>query len=164
MYQWRPAAEADIEHIASISSIALAGYPEDEAIFVELLRLSPAGCFVLEMRDRIAGYLVSHPWKRRMPPALNETIGALPAVPDSWYIHDLSLLEHARGFGAAREAVAIAANCATQAGLPNMSLVAVNGAGGFWKAHGFRELSGETVASQIESYGEDALYMERTIG
>lgn len=163
MHQWRPATPADVPEIAEISSITLAGYPEEAVIFEELIRLSPAGCHVLTVSEAIAGYLVSHPWTRRLPPPLNTPIGALPQKPDSWYIHDLSLLESARGFGAAREAVEIAAHCAVGAGLSNLSLVAVNGAAGFWEARGFTPLMDEEVAARIASYGEDALYMERAV-
>ncbi|WP_157928813.1 GNAT family N-acetyltransferase [Pararhizobium haloflavum] len=154
---------ADIERIAHISSVALAGYPEDVAIFEELLALAPAGCFVLEMHGEVCGYLVSHPWMRGRPPALNETIGSLPAKPDSWYIHDLSLLEQARGYGAAREAVEIASHCARQSGLAIVSLVAVNGAAGFWQAQGFGAKMSEGMSGHIASYGDDALYMERAV-
>lgn len=163
MYQWRPAKPADVPQIAEISSVTLAGYPEEAAIFEELVRLSPAGCHVLTMGGRITGYLVSHPWTRNFPPPLNTPIGALPKKPDSWYIHDLSLLESARGFGAAREAVEIAAHCAVGAGLSNLSLVAVNGAAGFWQGRGFLPVMDDGIAGRIASYGEDALYMERTV-
>lgn len=164
MHQWRPASLNDVPRIAEISSIALAGYPEEPAIFEELLRLSPAGCHVLRMHGEINGYLLSHPWMRATPPALNTPIGALPQKPDSWYLHDLSLLERARGFGAAREAVDIVVHCAVGSGLSNISLVAVNGASGFWRANGFEPVMDTAIAARIASYGDDALYMERRVG
>jgi hypothetical protein len=163
MHQWRPAKPVDVPQIAEISSITLAGYPEEAAIFEELIRLSPAGSHVLVMGGRITGYLVSHPWMRGFPPPLNTGLGALPQKPDSWYIHDLSLLESARGFGAAREAVEIAAHCAVGAGLSNLSLVAVNGAAAFWQGRGFTPMMDAEIAGRIASYGDDALYMERAV-
>jgi hypothetical protein len=67
-YQWRRAVPDDVPHIAEISSIALAGYPEEPAIFHELLALAPGGCFVMEMDGVIVGYLVGHPWMKGRPP------------------------------------------------------------------------------------------------
>lgn len=163
MFTWRRAETPDIPRIAHISSVALAGYPEEEAIFEELLRLAPAGCFVLEVGGEVSGYLVGHPWLREHPPALNEKIGALPDRPDCWYIHDLSLLPSARGFGAARSAVGLVADGALSAGLDTISLVAVNNAAGFWEAQGFRPLMGKAMRERVASYGEDALYMERAL-
>ncbi|GLQ38140.1 N-acetyltransferase GCN5 [Rhizobium albus] len=160
-YQWRRAVPDDVPHIAEISSIALAGYPEEPAIFHELLALAPDGCFVMEMDGVIVGYLVGHPWMKGRPPALNQTIGTLPESPDCWYLHDLSLLEEARGFGAAREAVRLAAEAARAAGLDDVALVAVNGAGGFWRAQGFEPMEPEAGPDGIASYGDDAIYMER---
>jgi GNAT superfamily N-acetyltransferase len=163
MYCWRPARSGDIPQIAHISSVALAGYPEEEAVFVEMLALSPDGCFVLEMDGRISGYLVGHPWMRETPPPLNTTLGALPPRADSWYLHDLSLLPAARGHGAARAAVEIAVRCARAHNLGNVSLVAVNNAGPFWEAQGFTAHMPRAVADRLASYGTDALYMERDV-
>ena len=162
-YQWRQAVPSDVTRIAEISSIALAGYPEDPAIFHELMALSPDGCFVLETGGEMVGYLVGHPWKRGEPPALNRTIGELPDAPDCWYLHDLSLLERARGFGAAKEAVTIASRIARVRRLDILSLVAVNGAGGFWEGRGFARRQPKGGAGAIASYGDDAVYMERHI-
>jgi hypothetical protein len=71
------------------------------------------------------------------------------------------LLEKARGFGAAREAVQLAAEAARAAGLDDVALVAVNGAGGFWRAQGFEPLEPQAGPDGIASYGDDAIYMER---
>lgn len=167
MHRWRPAGADDIPVIARISSVALAGYPEDEAIFVEMLGLSPDGCFVLEMEGAVSGYLIGHPWMRAAPPPLNTGLGSLPDAPDSWYLHDLSLLPSARGFGAARQAVALAASVARRRGLTNISLVAVNNAAGFWRSQGFAppdDPRGDTgMAASLASYGSDAVYMERAL-
>jgi ribosomal protein S18 acetylase RimI-like enzyme len=164
MYSWRPASLLDVPVIAHISSIALAGYPEEEVIFQELIRLCPQGAFALEIDGAVCGYLLSHPWRRLSPPALNTTIGSLPADADCWYIHDLSLLPEARGFGAAKAAVDLACASARNAGFDVVTLVAVNNAGDFWQAQGFAPVMDDDLRRQLASYGTDALYMERPAG
>lgn len=161
MYSWRPASLSDVPFIAHISSIALAGYPEEEAIFEELIRLCPQGAFALEIDGAVCGYLLSHPWRRHSPPALNATIGNLPSDADCWYIHDLSLLPEARGFGAAKAAVDLVCASARTAGFDLVTLVAVNNAADFWRAQGFEPRMDESLRQRLASYGADALYMER---
>ena len=55
----------------------------------------------------------------------------------------------------------IAGRIARARGLDLVSLVAVNGAGGFWEAQGFARREPKGGHAAIASYGEDALYMER---
>ena len=45
------------------------------------------------------------PWKSFDIPALNTVLPALPDWPDNYYIHDIALLDAARGSGAASKIV-----------------------------------------------------------
>ncbi|WP_230975528.1 GNAT family N-acetyltransferase [Acetobacter garciniae] len=112
-------------------------YPEDAAVFAERLALSPEGCFVLECRGRLAGYLFSHAWKGAVSVPLNTVLGHLPDTPDRWYIHDLALAPALRGGGHARTAIALAENQARKRGLGLLSLTAIGPALPFWLSQGF---------------------------
>lgn len=158
---------ADIPAVLRIADRVHPDYPEDEAVFVERLRLAPEGCFVLEMegaqRELIA-YLVSHPWLARRPPALNSQLLALPELPETFYIHDIALLPQARGSGAASSVVGQLAGMAKEAGYGTLSLVAVNGSTAFWRRHGFAEIDDPALAHKLRSYDDEAVFMERALG
>jgi N-acetylglutamate synthase-like GNAT family acetyltransferase len=85
----------------------------------------------------IEAYVLSHPWLAIAPPALNSLLGELPAVPSTYYIHDLALAPEVRGTGAAAEIVGWLAAHALASWLSNMTLIAVNGSSGFWQRQGF---------------------------
>ncbi len=151
--RWRPMQPDDLPAVNRIAELVHPAFPESPAIPAERLALYPAGCLVLERDGAVVGYAVSHP-HAGLPPALDTLLGRLPAVPTDYYLHDLALLPEARGHGAA--AVALLMQQAMQAGLPVVSLVAVNGSVGFWQRQGFA-VTGAAPAS----YGADAACMAR---
>ncbi|WP_264713715.1 GNAT family N-acetyltransferase [Limobrevibacterium gyesilva] len=148
----------DLPDVARIADAVHPDHPEDISIFAERLRLHPAGCFVL---DGAAGYLVSHPWRALDPPALNHLLGALPAAPDTYYLHDIALLPRARGTGAAAAIVRAIIGHAAAAGLPGVSLIAVGASAPFWEAQGFIALDNPAMAAKLASYGTGSRYMVR---
>src|SRR5690606_766920 len=83
---WRKAGIEDAEGIAALSRQLLPDHPEEAAVFAERIALCPEGCHVLPGADGIAGYVISHPWRRRMIPPLNAPLGTLPEQADCWYI------------------------------------------------------------------------------
>lgn len=159
--QWRPMAAADLDTVAAIAAIVHPAFPEDAAVFAERLRLYPSGCLMLDGADGPTAYCLSHPWHAGEPPALNMPLGALPARPSTYYIHDLALLPQARGSGAAAAVVARLVMLARAERLPTLSLVAVNGSDGFWRRHGFCAAGDATLAVRLASYDAAATYMER---
>jgi GNAT superfamily N-acetyltransferase len=161
---WRGMTRADLGAVMAIAAEAHPDFPEEAEIFAERLRLFGAGCRVLDMAGGIGAYLVSHPWREHEPPALNAPLGALPAVPGTYYVHDLALLPRARSTGAARLAVADAVGLARGLGLPSLSLVAVNGSTGFWVRQGFSVVADPRLDAKLASYGGDARFMMRTTG
>ncbi|PTM38823.1 acetyltransferase (GNAT) family protein [Bosea sp. 124] len=160
---WRPMTPADLPAVLSVAGMVHPAYPEDEAVFAERQRLFPAGCNVLASPDALRGYVVSHPWRRGEPPALNSLLGSIPAQPTSFYIHDLALLPTARGTGAGGVIVAHLADVAKEAGLPCLSLVAVGQSPGFWQRQGFRVAHDPGLAVKLASYDDAARYMEREL-
>ena len=138
---WRPLTAPDLPLVEAIAEIVHPDFPEDSAVFAERQQLYPDGARLLELDGVASGYVLSHPWRFKQLPALNGLLSALPADADTYYIHDLALLNKARGTGAAAMIVGEIQRHARGQGFANMSLVAVNGSLPFWHKHGFRALS-----------------------
>ncbi len=152
-------AAGDIAAVAAIAARVHPDFPESPAVFAERQRLAPAGCLMLQTGDAAEGYVLSHPWTLASPPVLDTLLGALPAAPDCWYLHDLALLPSTRGAGLGPVAVDLLAARARAAGLPRMALVAVNGSAPFWLRQGFDPAP--PPAKGLAGYGADAVFMTR---
>ena len=159
--EWRPMRPVDLPAAERIAAVVHPDFPEDETVFAERLALYPEGCRLLVGEGEALGYAITHPWRRGEPPALNSLLGALPARPDTYYIHDLALLPGARGGGAAGRLVTLLAEQAR--GLPGMSLVAVNGSVPFWRRQGFSVVREPRLAAKLRSYDAEACLMERPL-
>jgi len=151
---------ADLDAVAAIAASVHPAFPEDAAVFAERLKLYPAGCLMLDGDGGPVAYCLSHPWRAGDPPALNVRLCALPAQPSTYYVHDIALMPQARGSGAAAAVVARLVTLARAERLPTLSLVAVNGSGGFWRRHGFRAVADDMLAARLASYDATATYME----
>ena len=57
-------------------------------MLAEKQRLYHNGAYLLEVNERPAGYVLSHPWRLDDLPALDRLLGALPPEPDTYYITD----------------------------------------------------------------------------
>jgi len=157
--KWRRMAAADLEAVNALANIFHVTHFEDEQIFAERLLLYPAGCHVLDNDGGLAGYAVTHPWMFGEPPSLNSLLQALPPRPDTYYVHDVVLAAPARGQQAGGTIVAALKDHARALGLPNLSLLSLDVAVGFWQKHGFRLLAGAARADRLESYGGDVQFM-----
>ena len=77
------------------------GFFETPEVLAERQRLYRNGAYLLEIGERPAGYVLSHPWPsarcRRSTPCSENC----PTDADTYYIHDLALLPVARRIGAA---------------------------------------------------------------
>ncbi len=149
----------DIAAMATIAARVHPDFPERQAVFAERQRLAPAGCLMLQAGDAAEGYVLSHPWTLASPPALDTLLGALPAAPDCWYLHDLALLPSTRGAGLGPIALDLLAARARAAGLPWMALVAVTGSAPFWRRQGFAPAP--PPGTGLAGYGADAGFMTR---
>lgn len=154
---------ADLPAVVRIAARVHLDYPEGEHVFAERLALFPEGCRLLLDGDDARGYLVSHPWTRRAPPALDTLLGKLPEPADTYYIHDLALTPQARGRGLAVEAVTLAVTIGRAGGFGTLSLVAVGDSIEFWRRQGFAVVRDADVERSLASYGGAAHYMERAI-
>lgn len=156
-------AEADLTAVCAIADRVHVSYPEDDAVFVERLRLYPAGCATMEQDGKPAAYAVTHPWRYAEPPALNIMLGALPEVPTTYYIHDIAMLPETRGSGAGSAIVDAVIAHAAETGVPNVSLVAVNGSVPFWSRFGFEVTDEPKLAAKLMTYDADARFMVRRL-
>ncbi len=146
---WRPLTVSDLPTLSGIAAVVHPDFPEDDDVFAERLALYPAGTRLLELNGVASGYVLSHPWRLGELPALNGLLGALPEAADTFYIHDLALLNRARGTGAAAMIVGEIQRHARAQGFASMSLVAVNGSLDFWHKHGFRAQRPSTLAPEL---------------
>jgi len=160
---WRALTPADLKAVEAIAEIVHPEFPEDGAVFAERQQLYPDGARLLELDGVASGYVLSHPWRFKQLPALNALLGAVPGDADTYYIHDLALLNKARGTGAAAMIVGEIQRHARNRGFAHMSLVAVNGSLPFWHKHGFRAMSPSALApeliAKLASYETTARFM-----
>ncbi|CAL62838.1 Putative acetyltransferase [Herminiimonas arsenicoxydans] len=162
-FHWRRMSAPDMASVTLVASQVHPDYPEDERVFAERLALYPDGCLLLEAGKQIAGYVISHPWRERQPPALNSLLQALPATPSTYYIHDVALLPAARGLGAASQLVDILMQLAQAADLATMSLVAVNDSHAFWARHGFVSIEDPALQEKLHSYDTAARFLAKEV-
>ena len=153
----------DLPAVQKIADTVHPGFYESPDILAERQRLYRNGCYLLEVGERPAGYVLSHPWRDTLP-ALNTPLEALPAEPTTYYLHDLALLPVARRIGAASQIVSALTKHAVARGLPTMTLVAVNGSRGFWEKHGFAVRDVPGLADKLASYDADARLMVKELG
>jgi len=156
---WRPMTRADLTSVARIAAEVHPDYPEDTAVFEERLVLYPAGCHVHADDTAIGGYILSHPWLDKHPPALNTLLGAIPANADTYYIHDIALLGASRGRNAARAILRQLVELARTSGFTNLSLIAVNDSTAFWRKHGFEIVQDAALDEKLKSYDAQARFM-----
>lgn len=182
--RWRPMAEADLPAVVALAGEIHPDHPESPAVFAERLALAPAGCFALEAAGGLAGYALSHPWTGLAPPPIDTLLGALPAAPGAWHIHDIALVPSLRGRGlggaAAQRILAVAArmpaarpparapSIAPRALEPSTApralatLVALAGRAAIWAAQGFVDAPCADPAA-LASYGAGARFMARPL-
>lgn len=156
---WRAMTGYDLDAVFAIAGAVHPGFFEARAVLAEKFTLYRNGCYLLEVAERPAGYVLSHPWRQGEAPPLDTLLGAIPDDADSYYIHDLALLPLTRGVGAAGRIMAALTKHAMAMDFSRMSLVAVNGSRGFWERQGF----GVENRSGLAGYGPEAHYMVKAL-
>jgi GNAT superfamily N-acetyltransferase len=160
---WRTMTGFDLGEVERIAAQVHPTLFESAEVLAEKQRLYPHGAYLLEIGDRAAGYVLSHPWLFGAPPELDAPLGALPDRADTYYIHDLAILPLARRIGAASQIVAALEKHARVRELPTMSLVTVAGSAGFWTKRGFAPLELPELADKLASYGPEARMMVKPL-
>lgn len=160
---WRALTGYDFGAVFDIANRVHPGFFETETVLAEKFALYRNGCYLLEVSEKPAGYVLSHPWKRGDLPALNTLLGTIPADADSYYIHDLALLPLTRGLGAAKQIVNGLTKHARAMGYGTMSLVAVNGSLPFWEKQGFAVEDRPDLSEKLAAYEDTARYMVKAV-
>jgi len=160
---WRSMTGYDTAAVVEIAAAVHPDFHEAPEVLAERQQLYFPGAYLLEVNERPAGYVLSHPYGYGALPRLNSLLGALPAAPDTYYIHDLALLPVARRVGAASYIVNALAKHARAHGFPTMSLVAVNGSLGFWERHDFVETDIPELFPKLLTYEPEARLMVRRL-
>ena len=160
---WRPLTTLDLPAVETIAAQVHPGFPEAIAVMAERLRLYPDGARLFELDGIPSGYVLSHPGVFGAIPTLNTPLGRLPYGTDTFYVHDLALLNRARGTGAAAMIVGDILRHARAQGFTQTSLVAVNNSQAFWHKHGFRVVDVPALANKLASYEAAARYMRKPL-
>lgn len=160
---WRAMSAYDLPAVAEIAGVVHPKFPEAPEGLAERQSLYHNGAYLLEIGERPAGYILSHPWRFGSLPALNSLLGEIPADADTYYIHDLALLPVARRIGAATFITNALAKHARAHGFPTMSLIAVNGSEGFWGRHEFEVADAPHLTEKLLSYEDEARLMVRRL-
>lgn len=160
---WRAMTGYDLEAVQQIADTVHPDFYEAPEVLAERQHLYRNGCYLLELGDRPAGYVLSHPWRYGSLPALNALLGQLPADADTYYIHDLALLPVTRRVGAASSIVAALTKHAEAEGYQTMTLVAVNGSVPFWERHGFVVADVPELYGKLLTYDDAARYMVKRL-
>jgi predicted N-acetyltransferase YhbS len=159
-------AEADIPAILEIQAACYTELvPESDESLRAKLRASPGTCQVACLSDRVVAYLISIPWERSKPPALDARTCKLPPAPDCLYLHDLAVLPSARHSGAGRALVDATLAQLEALSLGHASLIAVQSSAAYWKRYGFNVVEpSEALRAKLSTYGTGAVYMELEAG
>ena len=159
---WRELSINDIKSLARVADTIHPGLPESDEVFSERVSLFPEGCLALLSGNgnSLCGYAISHPIRRRQPPALNSLLGRIASDADQYYIHDLAILPELRGRGLAQEC--INKLFAIAKGYPTTCLISVYGTELFWGRFGFVKVGiDDVLREKLLEYGDDAVYLER---
>jgi ribosomal protein S18 acetylase RimI-like enzyme len=160
---WRAMTAYDLPAVQGIADTVHVDFFESPEVLSERLSLYHNGCYLLEVGEKPAGYVVSHPWLYGNLPPLNTLLKRLPAEPDTYYLHDLCLLPVARRIGAASKIVDALLKHAVAEGYSTMTLVAVNGSIPFWQRHGFEITEIDELYGKLLSYEAAASYMVKKL-
>lgn len=160
---WRSLTGYDMPAVEQIAAQVHPDFFESLDVLTERQAIYFHGTYLLEVNERPAGYVLSHPWRFGDLPQLNTLLGGLPEDADTYYIHDLALLPVARRIGAASFITEALAKHARAHGFPTMSLVAVNGSQGFWERHEFAVVDAPDLNEKLRSYEDAARLMVRRL-
>lgn len=160
----RPLERHDLPAALEIQS---ASYPaflvEPADAFASRLAAPLPFCLAALRSGELAGYLLAHGWPRQSPPPVARVL-APQAATEVLFIHDLAVGAEGRGLGLGRQLIDCALVLAARHGLARAELIAIEGAGDYWRALGFAEEPvSAAVAAKVAAYGAGARWMARDI-
>jgi GNAT superfamily N-acetyltransferase len=157
----RHISDGDWAGIVALESSAYAaiGLSEERTALESRVRVSPATCFVLDVEQRPAGYLLAMPYPMFEYPDLTRA-EEIAFHSRNLHLHDLVIAENLRGQGLAKRLLRHLTATAGSHDYEQISLVAVAGSETFWSANGFTVHPGVKPAG---SYGANSVYMSRAV-
>jgi diaminopimelate decarboxylase/GNAT superfamily N-acetyltransferase len=157
----RHIAEDDWDEIEQIEAGAYTagGLTEGRAALESRARVSPETCFVVELGQRVVGYVLALPYPPFQYPDLHglEVAGHESS---NLHLHDMVISEDMRGRGLGKFLLHHLMLTARARLFERISAVAVGGAETFWSANGFHAHRGADIPP---SYGADAVYLSRSV-
>lgn len=161
VYNIREIRDEDWDGIAELESRTYSAkeLSEGRDALESRARSSPATCFVLDVDEQLAGYVLALPYPLFHSPDLDHD-EQRTFDSRNLHLHDLVIAERFRGGGLAKQLLGHLTDTARSNRYERMSLVAVGGSDAFWSANGFRAHSEVSLPS---GYGADAVYMSRSL-
>jgi len=166
-FSMRPATANDVCAYLRIGTDA---YPpefhESSAAFLARLRVFPAGCKIVDVAGESVAFLISHPWTYENPPKLKSEEFTLPASPDVFFIHSVTVMrayqKHGIGSALAKAAIALGQSH----GFSCLTLISVQRSTSFWEKLGFKrvETLPQSVRQALIGYGDSSTYMVGRFG
>ncbi len=160
----RPLHPSDLAALMDIQRACYgAEYAESESVFARRLA-HPLQCsLAVERKGVLLGYLAAY-WSEagKVTPLHGDFEPS--AAPGVLYLHDTAVHPAHAGQGLAGRLLAPLWQQARRRGIQLACLVSVQGTQDYWRRHGFRAqaLRDPQQRLRLTSYGEDALYMQRT--
>ena len=157
----RAIAGSDWPDVAALEAEAYAdsSLSEGRAALESRGRASPGTCFVLDLDDRIVGYVLTLPYPMFRYPDLTRP-EELTFHSRNLHLHDLVVTERLRGRGLGRRLLRHLMTAAAARTYEHISLIAVGDKEGFWRAHGYRTHHEVQVPP---GYGPNAVYMSTKV-
>ncbi|MEU6057334.1 GNAT family N-acetyltransferase [Streptomyces sp. NPDC047097] len=157
----RPLAEGDWDAVVAMESSAYSGLglSEERTALRSRADASPTTCFVAEIAEQPAGYLLSLPYPAGRYPDLGQVEGG-GFHSRNLHLHDIVIASTHRRQGLAHRLLAHLERTARAQGYERISLVAVGGSERFWSARGFTH---HADAAAVDAYHEGARYMSRSL-
>jgi GNAT superfamily N-acetyltransferase len=150
--------------LAGVLDVQAACYPPamQEPAHVVLARLAASPGTVLVARDDagVCAYLFAYPSRLGKVTPLGGPF-AVPAEPDTLYLHDLAVAPRAAGRGVARRLVARLHDDAAGRGVRHAALVSVQDSLAFWESLGYVPAAGDDAA--LATYPGAAHYMTKRL-
>ncbi|WP_313535117.1 GNAT family N-acetyltransferase [Sphingomonas sp.] len=154
-------------HLPQALTLQAQVYPaflvEPEPAFASRLDVAAPFNLAAERDGTLLAYLLAHGWTRESPPPVGAVLDRT-TTGDTLYLHDLAVADVARGTGIGRMLVEAAFVDAVAAGITRAELIAVEGAGDYWRRLGFQPgAASPTLAATVAHYGPTARWMWRSL-
>ncbi|SHH79808.1 GNAT family N-acetyltransferase [Ferrimonas marina] len=128
---------------------------EPKSVLQSKQRLGPQSCWGVWRDECLLAYCLAHPWPLGTPPPLGQVAEADAGKTMQMYLHDMAVSPQARGLGVAKALLEQLEDGARAQGFSHLALVAVAGADGYWRRHGFTR---QRISKCLADYGEGARY------